>query len=208
MRHALPVLAIAAVTIAIPPARADFYSIEGRFQCLDKPGTVCFDATVPHGTSLLSLSAPSSAQPPALQPPAPAAAAAEPLPPSPDVPAAAPAAKPDDPMLAIAARIKAGAPGANDLATLRRAADVGDKRALELLAWCSLRGIGMAADAMAAYTLYGEAAAAAVPQAAANQKLVFERYLTSAERERVLEEQARAERPHNLAAGRDLPEIP
>ncbi len=170
-----------ALTAAIAsPARADFYSLDGRFQCLDKPDAVCYDATP-------SIEPPLPAQRP--QPPtvAPAEtrARAAPVP----APAAAPPAPPRlrDPILAIAARIKADRPDPGDLGVLRRAAAVGDPRAIELLAWCALRGIGTSEDAVAAYFLYGEAATSDVPHARENQTAVYERVLTPDERQHVLD---------------------
>lgn len=103
-----------------------------------------------------------------------------------------PTGKAADPILAIARRIEMIRPNGSDLAILARAADRGDTRALELLAWCKLKGIGTPRDAMTAYELYGEAATAGVPHAAANQRLVFERSLTSAERQHLLERAAGA----------------
>lgn len=203
MDRSLPALAAAVALAAAPlPARADFYTIEGRFQCLDKPGAVCFDAVIPPA-SLLAEPAPRPAaepHPTAAEVAPPAATARAPAPP---VKAAV------DPVLAIAARIERKEPADGDVATLRRAAEAGDTRALELLAWCLLRGIGAPRDAMAAYDLYGRAAAAGVPRAAENQRLVFERSLTSDERERLLEVAARAPRsPQALAAGAGLPATP
>jgi hypothetical protein len=156
------------------PARADFYTLEGRFQCLDRPGAVCFDAT------------PMPRDPP----PRESHESHEPAPPPPvpiAPPPAAEAKPPLDPVLAAAHRIEIAQPADGDVALLRRAAAAGDPRAIELLAWCALHGIGTARDPVAAYYLYGKAAAAAVPHASENQGLVFEGALTSAERERVLE---------------------
>ncbi|HUZ74441.1 MAG TPA: hypothetical protein VMU87_15765 [Stellaceae bacterium] len=171
-----------ALALAIAsPAQADFYSLAGRFQCLDKPGAVCYDAT------------------PSLEPPLPAQRPTPPLPKPPDVTQARAAPPPEtvvappapprplDPILAIAARIKADRPDPGDLDMLRRAAALGDPRAIELLAWCALRGIGTSPDAVAAYFLYGEAAAAAVPHARENQTAVYERALTPDERQHVLD---------------------
>lgn len=197
MDRPLPALIVIALAAAPLPARADFYSIEGRFECLDRPGATCFDAVIPP-PGLLFSEPHAAASAPAAAPKAPVEAAAAP-----------PARQIVDPMLALAHRIERSQPAEGDVATLRRAADAGDTRALELLAWCLLRGVGAPRDAMAAYDLYGAAAVAGVPHAAENQRLVFERSLTSDERERVLERAARAERsPQALAAATRLPAAP
>jgi hypothetical protein len=194
MNRALPFL-LAALVLSPQRALADFYSVEGRFQCLEKAGAVCFDAAVPRPFLLTDPPPPPPVAPPATvltPPPAPA-----------PKPAAALRPAPIDPVLAIAHRIEQEKPAAGDLASLRRAADAGDTRALELLAWCALNGIGMPRDAMAAYRLYGEAAKAGVPHAGENQRLVFERSLTSDEREALLERAARS--ASAAAPGQDAP---
>jgi hypothetical protein len=205
MNRSLPILVLAALVCAPRPVRADFYTVEGRFQCLDKPGAVCFDAAIAR-PSLLS----EPTRPPAMAVAAPESHVVPPPPVAPPVAVHAPAPAPDapvDPMLAIARRIELGAPAAGDLAELDRRADADDMRALELLAWCRLRGIGAPKDAMAAYELYGKAAAAGVPHAGENQRLVFEQSLNSGERQRLFEIAARAARVGPLA-GPDLPAIP
>ncbi|HUK60366.1 MAG TPA: hypothetical protein VLV50_14135 [Stellaceae bacterium] len=188
-RHVL--LAVAAfVAGTVAPARADFYALEGRFQCLDRPGAVCFDATpdlaiappVPSDSG-----APESA-------PAPVAAAPPP-------PVAAPP-PPVDPVVVAARHIARNAPAAGDLDLLRRRADEGDSRALELLAWCALHGIGMSADPVAAYLLYGRAAAAGVAHAHTNQGLVYERNLSQAQRQQVLDMAATSRRATDALAAR------
>ena len=83
---------------------------------------------------------------------------------------------------------------------LRRAAAAGDLRAIELLAWCALRGIGTSRDPIAAYFLYGEAAAGDVPHARDNQALIYERSLTPVQRQRVLEIEAKPQ-PARRALG-------
>jgi hypothetical protein len=169
----VPTLVLA---LAPLPARADFYSLEGRFQCLDKPDAVCYDAT------------PSRDPAP---PPLPVTAPAVPqAPPAPAKSASAPASAPLDPILAIALRIKARRPEAGDLEALRRAAAADDARAIELLAWCSYRGLGTARDPVAAYFLYGKAAAVAVPHARENQAAIYEETLTQEQRQRVLQTEA------------------
>lgn len=183
-RHILLGLALALAGPAVP-ARADFYALEGRFQCLERPGAVCFDATPD----------------PVLTPPAPRDSAA---PESPkgaraalsvkSAPPRAAALAPVDPLLAATRRIERNAPAPGDLDMLRRSADGGDRGALELLAWCAFRGIGMNKDAVAAYLLYGRAATLGVPHARENQALIYERNLTSDERQKVLDMAATARR--------------
>lgn len=200
MTRVLPI-AVGLVLAATPlAARADFYTIEGRFQCLDKPGAVCFDAVIPPPDSLLS--EPAASPPPA----APARQTAALAPPR---VSKAPAKQAVDPLLEVVRRIERQEPADGDIAALARAAEAGDTRALELLAWCRLKGIGTPRDAMAAYELYGKAAAAGVPHAAENQKLVFEHSLTSDERQHLLELAARAARaPQAFAGGTASPLIP
>ncbi len=178
-RHVL-LAAAAALAGAAQPARADFYALEGRFQCLDRAGAVCFDATP---DPALAPPVPRDSQASESPPPAPAAA-----PPPPRVPV--------DPIAAAAHRIEHAAPAAGDLDLLRRSASAGDSRALELLAWCALKGIGMTADPVAAYLLYGRAAVAGVAHARENQALVYERHLSQSERQEVLDMAAKS---HSVA---------
>jgi TPR repeat protein len=170
------------VAFSATPARADFYSLKGRFQCLDRPGAVCFDAT-PDVVPLPPRDSRDSAPPAAA--PAPEAAV---VPPKPSAP-------PPDPIIAAARRIAHDVPAAGDIALLHGRADAGDARAIELLAWCALHGIGMKADPVAAYALYGRAADAGVAHARRNQALIFEHSLTSAERQHLLDVAAEAQHP-------------
>jgi len=89
-------------------------------------------------------------------------------------------------MLTIAARIKAKLPAPGDLDMLRRQVGEGDKRALELLAWCTFQGIGTDRDVLSAYRLYGAAAADAVPHARENQQIIYERELSQEQRQQLL----------------------
>jgi len=184
------VLALAAAA----PAHADFYSLDGRFACLSRGDAVCYDAT-PSRT----VTPPAPLSPPIMT----EAEAAVPAPAAAPVP---PQAAPIDPIAAIATRIKASQPESGDLAILRRAAAEGDRRALELVAWCMLRGIGTGRDPVQAYYLYGEAADRAVPRARDNQALIFERSLTQDQRQQVLELEAKvpsAVRPSALLSAND-----
>jgi hypothetical protein len=176
------ILASLVLAATAVPARADFYRLDGRFECLARTDAVCFDKTPtppdPFAPPLVAGHAPVASQPA----PTPPLANRGPR-----------TARPPDPVLAVADRIERGHPNADDLDLLRRAAAAGDPRAVELLAWCSLRGIGTGRDPLQAYLLYGKAASLDVPHARENQRLVYERSLNSAERERILEMEAARE---------------
>lgn len=177
------------LTLARLPAFADFYTLEGRFQCLDEPNAVCYDATPSRD--------PAPPRPVAVAPVTPPAVTQ--APPVAPKPVSAHARPPLDPILAIAMRIKDHEPGAGDLAALRHAASADDPRAIELLAWCALRGIGTGRDPVAAYFLYGEAADAAVPHARENQAAIYEQTLTPDQRQQVLETEAKPQAPRRLS---------
>jgi TPR repeat protein len=84
------------------------------------------------------------------------------------------------------ADVEKRAPTAADMRLIKRHAAAKDPRAVEVLAWCALSGIGMPADPVAAYWLYGEAADLGVANARRNQIAVFETWLTSQQRQQVL----------------------
>jgi hypothetical protein len=183
-------LALAAVLAWRPaaPALADLYDLEGRYQCLEKPGAVCYDAT--------PSTAPANPEPPqpegeAAPPPQPSAEAAPPPAPPASKPRKGqeppPEPKPVDPIELIAARIQAGKPAPDDLATLRTRAKSSDLRAIEMLAWCAFAGIGGPRDPVQAYVLYGQAAEAGSPTAHKNQAAIFKGTLTAEQRQRVLD---------------------
>ena len=173
---------IAALALALGcaalPAHAQFYSLEGRFECLDDPHAVCGDV--------------------AQQAPAPAAsattvatAASRPLAAAgqhgaPARPAAAHQGDAADPVRAIAQRLQAGHPAAGDATALRRLAEGGDRRALELLAWSNLKGVGTARDPVQAFLLYGLAADLGVGTARHNQAVIYETELSPEQRQQVL----------------------
>lgn len=104
--------------------------------------------------------------------------------------AAAPQAaekKPSPPSLADAIeRVKRRAASAGDIDLLEHHAAAKDPRAIEVLAWCKLNGIGMKPDALAAFWLYREAAGLGVANASKNQVAIYETRLTSAQRQQVL----------------------
>jgi hypothetical protein len=185
------------ITAGGAPALAEFYDLKGRYECLATPDKVCFDAT------------PSPAVPPtAMEEPADAAPDASPAGPSKEArpgtaakpgsgtkpgTAAKPgsAAKPSpalvDPLTEIGNRLQAKKPDAGDIPALQARAKSGDARAIEMLAWCALTGVGMPRDPVHAYFLYGDAATAGAPKGRENQVTVYKRTLTSSQRQQVLE---------------------
>jgi hypothetical protein len=166
---------------AAAPALGDLYDLEGRYQCLEKPDAVCYDATpsaVPPSPAPPPASANDASTPPVAEAPAPKLHKGKTPPPEP---------KPVDPLDLIAARIQAGKPAAEDLATLRARAKTSDRRAIEMLAWCAFTGIGGARDPVQAYVLYGQAADAGSPTARKNQAAIFKGSLTAEQRQRVLD---------------------
>jgi TPR repeat protein len=163
-----------ALVLRALPAEAQFYSLDGRFQCLDNPQAVCYDAT-----SDAPRSAPAAPRPTTSAPrratPAKQVAAITKAPPA-----------PVHPLEAVILRLEARQPGPGDLALLRQRAHAGDKRAIELLAWANLKGIGVAPDPMEAYLLYGFGASLGVPHAKSNQAIVYETMMTPEQRQEVL----------------------
>ena len=107
----------------------------------------------------------------------------QPNPPTPP----APPPKPNEPSFSQVlahVRDKTATPG--DIEVLARLAAADDPRAVEVLAWCRLNGIGGARDPIAAYWLYRQAAGLEVPHARENQIAIFERQLTQEQRQEVL----------------------
>jgi hypothetical protein len=188
MKRFVTIGALAAATIwaAVSPAQAELFSLNGRFQCLESGAKVCGDAQI-----VVKPLPPPAARPAAVEPvladPVLPLAIAVPAPTiTPPANATAAATPPIDPMKVVAARIQARRPTANDIAWLTKQSQNGDVRAIELLAWCKLNAIGMARDPIQAYLLYGAAGNAAVPNARDNQRLIYERDLTSDQRQQVL----------------------
>jgi TPR repeat protein len=140
------------------PAHADLSDLEWQYKCLKDPDAVCYDAT-PSGTD------------------PPTAGAGE---------SASPAAQAPDPLRAIAARLQARKLSAADLAVLQARATAGNARALELLAWAELVGVGVARDPVQAYFLYGRAAAAGAPTGRSDQAAIYNGLLTPEERQQIL----------------------
>jgi TPR repeat protein len=82
--------------------------------------------------------------------------------------------------------VKKRDPTEADMRLLETRAEAKDPRAVEVLAWCKLNGIGTKADAVGAFWLYHDAAQLGVRNAQRNETAIFERRLTSAERQQVL----------------------
>ncbi|HKT16569.1 MAG TPA: hypothetical protein VJR47_00920 [Stellaceae bacterium] len=189
MRLSLARLALlgAAAAACVAPAHADFYTLDGRFACLDKPDAGC------GGPGRAELRLPAEKPAAAAQDATVAIAPAPADPPPPSRPTApqtkAAASGPYNPVDAIAAAIKRNRVSAEDVATLQRLSQAGNARATELLAWCDFKGLGVARDPVAAYVLYGVAALAGIPKASANQTVIFEYALTSEQRQKVLDMQ-------------------
>ena len=98
-----------------------------------------------------------------------------------------PPTKPNEPNFAEAvAHVRDKRAGPGDIEVLGRLAEANDPRAVEVLAWCRLNGIGAARDPVAAYWLYRQAAGLNVAHARENQIAVFERQLTPEQRQEVL----------------------
>ena len=105
----------------------------------------------------------------------------------PQVPPPAPPAKPSGPSFSdIVTHVRDKTAGQKDIDQLTKLAEANDPRAVEVLAWCKLNGIGTPRDALAAYRLYGQAAGLKVEHARENQIAVFERQLTAEQRQEVL----------------------
>ena len=83
------------------------------------------------------------------------------------------------------AKVRAKTAGPAEIALLEKQAAANEPRAVEVLAWCKLNGIGTPPDALAAYWLYRQATALGVANARRNQVAVFEHRLTSEERQQV-----------------------
>jgi TPR repeat protein len=185
MKRFFVIGALAAATIfAAPPmAQAELFSLDGRFQCLESGAAICGDAQAlvkPRPAPVIA--APDVAPEPVSTVPVTAPATATPV-----ATQASASSRPIDPLQVVAARVQARRPSSNDLAWLAQAARNGNARAIELLAWCKLNAIGMARDPIEAYLLYGAAGNAALPNARDNQRLIYERDLSSDQRQQVLD---------------------
>src|SRR5207248_2968446 len=151
------------------------------------PDAVCFDAT-PSGVDPLA-SKPAAGAAPVAKPgeePQPATqATAAPAAGKPATKAASMAATADA-LGTIASHLRAGKPTPGDMAALQTRARQGNMRALELLGWAELFGIGVARDPVQAYFHYGMAAAAGLPTGRRDQAAIFTNDLTNEERQQIL----------------------
>lgn len=163
-------MALALCAAGATPSQAQFYSLEGRYQCLNDPSAVCYDATP-------------STLPPKPSSAAPRDAAAKPEAKAAARQGAAPSPASADPLAAVATRLQSGSAAPHDIALLRQRAAAGDERATELLAWCHLKGVGMQQDPIPAYLLYGVAAKLGVPNARRNQAIIYETDMTPEQRQ-------------------------
>lgn len=76
--------------------------------------------------------------------------------------------------------------GPREIGLLEKRAAADDPRAVEVLAWCKLNGIGMPVDALGAFWLYRQAASLGVANAQQNQIAIYETRLTPEQRQQVL----------------------
>jgi TPR repeat protein len=157
MKRIAACLAVVLATLAAPPARGQASPLEWQYECLKNPNAVCFDAT-PSGSDPL---------------------------PAPE-PKGAPKAVPSDPLAVIAAHLQARNPRPADIAALQARARAGNARALELLAWAELTGVGAPRDPVQAYFIYGMAAAAGMLNGRRDQVVIFESSLTAEQRQQIL----------------------
>jgi TPR repeat protein len=98
----------------------------------------------------------------------------------------APAPPPAPTLEQVIAKVKDKSAGPGEMAILEKYATANEPRAVEVLAWCKLNGIGAAADPEAAYWLYRQAAALGVANALKNQIAVYKTRLTPEQRHHVL----------------------
>jgi TPR repeat protein len=86
----------------------------------------------------------------------------------------------------VIAKVRADSLGPREIDFLEKRAAANDPRAVEVLAWCKLNGIGMPADPLAAFWLYRTAAGLGVANARQNQIAIYENRLTPDQRQQVL----------------------
>ena len=104
-----------------------------------------------------------------------------------DQPRPAPPPAPGGPSLdQVIAKVRDKSVGPRELEVLEKQAATGDPRAVEVLAWCKLNGLGTAADVVGAYWLYRQAATLGVANARQNQIAIYETRLTPEQRQQVL----------------------
>ena len=83
-------------------------------------------------------------------------------------------------------KVRSNSLGPREVEFLEKRAAANDPRAVEVLAWCKLNGIGVPADALAAFWLYRQAASLGVANARQNQIAIYENRLTPDQRQQVL----------------------
>jgi TPR repeat protein len=103
-----------------------------------------------------------------------------------DQPAPPPPAAKGPTLEQVIAKVRDHTAGKHEIEFLEKRAAANDPRAVEVLAWCKLNGIGGAPDAVEAYWLYRQAASLGVANARENQIAVYETKLTPEERHQVL----------------------
>jgi TPR repeat protein len=86
----------------------------------------------------------------------------------------------------VIAKVRDKTAGTREIGILENRAATKDPRAVEVLAWCRLNGIGGEPDVLAAYWLYREAAELGVANARRNQITIYETRLTPEQRHNVL----------------------
>jgi TPR repeat protein len=86
----------------------------------------------------------------------------------------------------VIAKVRSGNAGERDIKVLEKHAAADEGRAVEVLAWCRLNGIGTARDAMAAYWLYRHAADLGIAHARSNQIAIYKTRLAPEQRQQVL----------------------
>ena len=163
------------------PAHADFYTLDGKFACLEAGEGSCANhsrdtLTPPKPADPSNAASTKSDHDPLLRAPATLATGAPPA-----------DATLREPVQDIASRVAAGKPSSEDMRRLRTLSRSGDGKAIELLAWCDYFGIGVSRDPVAAYIMYGIAALAGVAGAGANQAVIYEYVLTPDQRQMVLD---------------------
>jgi TPR repeat protein len=84
------------------------------------------------------------------------------------------------------AKVRSRSADEGDIKVLETRAAANDGRAIEVLAWCRLNGIGVKRAPIDAYWLYRHAADLGVPHARANQIAVYKTRLTPEQRQQVL----------------------
>lgn len=175
---------MAALAAGLSPrvAGADFYTLDGKFACLESDDAACVNRN--HAAEMLE---PKSGKPAETTT---RAVDHDPVLKAPPTLARDRREKntsSQDPIVEIAARIEAGKPSSEDMKHLHTLSRSGDGRAIELLAWCDYFGIGLPRDPVAAYILYGIASLAGIADADANQAVIYDYVLTPDQRQLVLD---------------------